>query len=75
MAALQTAGGFKAAVVKLSPAEMQAMVAQVAAEGDAARGEAVFRRAECLKCHSIAGAGGRVGPDLISIGARCRSTI
>ena len=47
---------------------MQAWVAQVAAEGDAARGEAVFRRADCLKCHSIAGAGGRVGPDLISIG-------
>jgi putative heme-binding domain-containing protein len=69
LAALQTAGGLKAAVVKLSPDEMKAWVAQVAAEGDAARGEVVFRRAECLKCHSIAGAGGRVGPDLISIGA------
>ncbi|HEX4147051.1 MAG TPA: PVC-type heme-binding CxxCH protein [Pirellulales bacterium] len=69
IAALQTAGGLKAAVLKLSPDEMKAWVAQVAAEGDAARGEAVFRRAECLKCHSIAGAGGRVGPDLISIGA------
>jgi putative heme-binding domain-containing protein len=68
LAALQTAGGLKAAVVKLSPAEMQTWVAQVVAEGDAAHGEAVFRRADCLKCHSIAGAGGRVGPDLLSIG-------
>ena len=35
------------------------------------RGEAVFRRKDltCLKCHSIAGAGGLVGPDLVSIGA------
>ncbi len=39
--------------------------------GDAARGEAVFRRKDqlCLKCHAIAGAGGQVGPDLTSIGA------
>src|SRR5207244_2688411 len=36
-----------------------------------ARGETVFRRRElnCLKCHAIGGAGGLVGPDLISIGA------
>ncbi|HTU24240.1 MAG TPA: PVC-type heme-binding CxxCH protein [Pirellulales bacterium] len=69
VAALGAAGGLKAAVVKLSPDEMKTWVAEVAAQGDAARGETVFRRAECLKCHSIAGAGGRVGPDLMSIGA------
>ncbi len=75
IAALQTAGGLNAGPVKLSPEEMQTWVAQVAAEGDAARGEAIFRRAECLKCHAIAGAGGRVGPDLVSIGTSARSTI
>jgi putative heme-binding domain-containing protein len=43
----------------------------VAKLGDAARGEAVFRRKDqvCLKCHAIGGAGGQVGPDLSSIGA------
>src|SRR5439155_18127050 len=40
-------------------------------EGNPARGEAVYRRKElgCVVCHAIAGAGGRVGPDLASIGA------
>src|SRR5262249_37676201 len=39
--------------------------------GDPARGEAVFRRPElgCLQCHAIAGAGGKVGPDLATVGA------
>src|SRR5207247_535001 len=49
-------------------------LAQIAAKvktGDAERGEAVYRRKElgCIVCHAIAGAGGRVGPDLASIGA------
>lgn len=71
VAALTSAGGIQAGPRALSPAELNDLVAEVAAKGDAARGEAVFRRAEqsCLKCHSIAGAGGRVGPDLVSIGA------
>jgi putative heme-binding domain-containing protein len=50
---------------------MRQFVADVAKQGDASRGETVFRRADqlCLKCHAIAGAGGVVGPDLVSIGA------
>jgi putative heme-binding domain-containing protein len=50
---------------------MKQMVEDVARLGDPARGERVFRRADmvCLKCHSIAGAGGLAGPDLVSIGA------
>lgn len=41
------------------------------AQGDPARGERIYRRNDlaCLSCHSIGGAGGRVGPDLTSIGA------
>jgi putative heme-binding domain-containing protein len=59
------------ATTSLSADELREMVAQVAEAGDAPRGELVFRRKElnCLKCHSIAGAGGLVGPDLVSIGA------
>jgi putative heme-binding domain-containing protein len=47
------------------------LLAEVVRKGDPARGEAVFRRgqSQCLKCHAIAGAGGRVGPGLESIGA------
>ena len=46
-------------------------VLAVAERGDPARGEAIYRRAalQCQVCHAIGGAGGVVGPDLISIGA------
>ena len=52
-------------------AERAALVADVPRQGDPARGEAIFRRAklQCLGCHAIAGAGGRVGPGLESLGA------
>lgn len=50
---------------------MQALVAEVAEKGNAHRGEAIYRRQElnCLKCHAIGGAGGRVGPDMLSLGS------
>ncbi|HUP79670.1 MAG TPA: hypothetical protein VM260_14050 [Pirellula sp.] len=50
--------------------EVARLVEQVIARGDAARGEKVFRRSElsCMKCHSINGAGGQIGPDLSAIG-------
>jgi putative heme-binding domain-containing protein len=69
--ALTKAGGLTAGLRVLGPEEMKQMVADVARLGDPARGEAVFRRKDqaCLKCHAIAGAGGQVGPDLVSIGA------
>jgi putative heme-binding domain-containing protein len=69
--AFNTAGGIAGTARALSTAEMSELVAEVAAKGNAERGEAIFRRNEqsCLKCHAIAGSGGRVGPDLVSIGA------
>ena len=69
-AALKKAGGVKAQK-KLTKQELDVLVAAVDKSGDANRGEAVFRRKNlnCLKCHAVGGAGGRVGPDLISLGA------
>ncbi|HEV3260855.1 MAG TPA: PVC-type heme-binding CxxCH protein [Gemmataceae bacterium] len=69
--ALSKAGNLTTGPRVLSPKEMRQMVADVARHGNAARGEMVFRRKDqtCLKCHAIAGAGGQVGPDLVSIGA------
>ncbi|MCB9941758.1 MAG: c-type cytochrome [Planctomycetaceae bacterium] len=71
IAAIQKAGGLSEAGWKLTPELLQELVAEVAASGDAHRGEAIFRQKElqCAKCHAIGGAGGRVGPDLISVGA------
>ena len=42
----------------------------MAAHGDPARGEAIFRRADlnCMSCHSLSKAGGEVGPDLSAVG-------
>src|SRR6185436_937444 len=39
-------------------------------QGDAARGEKVFRGAltNCVSCHAIGGAGGKVGPDVSAVG-------
>ncbi|MES2657611.1 MAG: PVC-type heme-binding CxxCH protein [Verrucomicrobiota bacterium] len=47
------------------------MAELVKTKGDAARGELVYRRPAiaCTACHAIGGAGGKVGPDLTSIGA------
>ncbi len=47
-------------------------VSKLAAEkGDAVRGEAIYRQPAlaCIACHAIGGAGGKVGPDMTSIGA------
>ncbi len=71
IAAVRTAGKLENAGWKWSPELTEQLVNEVAASGNAARGELVYRRKEnqCLKCHAIGGAGGLVGPDLVSIGA------
>lgn len=56
---------------ELTPAELAALIEQVQTTGDPARGESVYRRKSlaCIKCHAIGGAGGVVGPDMVSLGA------
>jgi putative heme-binding domain-containing protein len=55
----------------LTEEEIKQLAASVASDGDPARGEKIFRRKElnCFTCHAIGGVGGKVGPDLTSIGA------
>ncbi len=69
--ALSEAGNIKTGAQTLTPEEMQQLVAEVSKQGDAARGEVLFRRQDlgCFRCHSIGGAGSPIGPDLVSIGA------
>ncbi|MEM1444296.1 MAG: hypothetical protein AAGF67_18255, partial [Verrucomicrobiota bacterium] len=69
--ALQTAGDLKLMKMALSPAEMEAMMNEVATSGNPHRGEEIYRRSalQCVVCHAIGGAGGIIGPDMVSIGA------
>lgn len=68
---LGEAAGINTQVQELSLEEKQQLIDDVATLGDAARGERVFRRNDlsCMKCHSVSGAGGDIGPDLSGVGA------
>lgn len=57
--------------VSRTPEEIAELLAQINTHGNPARGESLFRRQDltCLNCHSIGGAGGEAGPDLLSLGA------
>lgn len=54
-----------------TPDEVQKIAAEVLAKGNAERGEKIFRRKDlsCMKCHSLAQAGGQVGPELTALGS------
>ncbi|MEQ1862489.1 MAG: HEAT repeat domain-containing protein [Chthoniobacteraceae bacterium] len=59
------------ATTTAAPADYTDLAAQTLANGDPVAGEEVYRRAglACTVCHSIGGAGGKVGPELGTIGA------
>ncbi len=69
--AFQSAGGLATVAEALTPEERAALVEEVARYGDPSRGEAIYRRTElaCVTCHAIGTGGGRVGPNLMSLGA------
>jgi putative membrane-bound dehydrogenase-like protein len=60
---------------KLDPKKLPAIAVLAQRVGDAARGKALLAASakndmQCLKCHTIRGAGGQVGPDLSLIGKK-----
>ncbi|HTH46186.1 MAG TPA: HEAT repeat domain-containing protein [Candidatus Limnocylindria bacterium] len=69
--ALAKASGLAADTQAFTGQLIKDLAAKAAEKGDPNRGELIFRRADlaCLSCHAIGGAGGKVGPDLTSIGA------
>jgi putative heme-binding domain-containing protein len=69
--ALTRAAGLQGGEAELSKAELTKLADSVRKKGDAARGERIFRSQQqsCVTCHAIGGVGGKVGPDLTSIGA------
>jgi putative heme-binding domain-containing protein len=71
IAALMPHANLDATIEKLTPERIAMLVGKVESEGDAGRGESVYSRADlaCINCHAIGGVGGKVGPDMTSLGA------
>jgi putative heme-binding domain-containing protein len=69
VARLTPRGGESAAVI--IPADFTDLAARAKKDGDPVAGEAIYRRmaSACTTCHAIGGAGGKLGPDMTSIGA------
>ncbi len=66
----QKAAGIAAGPLAYDAELVKALTAEAREQGDPARGEKVFRGAltNCLSCHAIGGAGGKVGPELGEVG-------
>ncbi len=71
VAALMPYSGMTLTPEKLTVEKIAEFVRLVAENGDPKKGEDIYRRTAlaCVTCHSIGGVGGKVGPDMTSLGA------
>ncbi|MCC9599315.1 HEAT repeat domain-containing protein [Stieleria sp. JC731] len=69
--ALMPQSGLTMTAAAWSPERAREIRQQVELKGDPHRGELVYRRQslQCTTCHAIGGVGGKVGPDMTSLGA------
>ena len=68
--ALQQAAGFQTTGAVFSDALVKELIGQADANGNAQRGELLFKAAQsaCLSCHKVGELGGTIGPDLSALG-------
>lgn len=71
IAALTPLSGESVATLEMTPERIKEMAAQAVKTGNPRRGELIYRRQAlaCTSCHAIGGVGGKVGPDMTSLGA------
>lgn len=69
--ALAGAAGIESEAQNVTAQLIRDLAAKASSSGDPARGEMIYRRDSlgCITCHAIGGVGGKVGPDMTSIGA------
>ncbi|QDV88758.1 PVC-type heme-binding CxxCH protein [Stieleria magnilauensis] len=69
--ALMPMSGLTMTADKWSPERGAELRKLATLQGDPARGEMIYRRSslQCATCHAIGGVGGKVGPDMTSLGA------
>jgi putative heme-binding domain-containing protein len=68
---LNQAGGLQTLAQNLSPQERTKLLADAQKSGDALRGREIYHRKTllCASCHLIENRGGRLGPDLSTVGS------
>lgn len=68
--AIRKSGTLEDAGWKWSDSLRDSILQLASEQGDAGRGETIYRREslQCIKCHAIGPAGGLVGPNLVSLG-------
>ena len=71
LSALNKAGGLKPVSSKMSPEDRSKLIADAKASGSAQRGEQIYQRTAmaCTTCHLVNGKGGKLGPDLSTVGS------